>query len=234
MLLKCYYNTKLMSNLRSVNSSTPSWNVLELSSHPMATNLLDLNYQLFLKKNTPTRNLGRPMHSHWHVWFLQDHITSWCKLQIEQPLPAIPKTSGCQIINISLTSKKNFSLIYFWPDPITTDAICENYLVQINHEYSPLASQIQQRLHAAGNSRSKRWTMLLWDTNTWHPVPNHFLPILLHQKELLQILNADRCAWHNLLKNWDMNAERPAWHNVLKNWDSCPPHFNIGDLVIVR
>jgi len=47
VLLKCYYNTKLMSNLRSVNSSNPSWNVLELSSHPMATNLLDLNYQLF-------------------------------------------------------------------------------------------------------------------------------------------------------------------------------------------
>ena len=44
------------------------------------------------------------------------------------------------------------------------------------------------------------------------------LPFLQRQQQLLEFLNDDRRSWHNSLKNKDRH----------------PPHFNIGDLVIVR
>ena len=78
--------------------------------------------------------------------------------------------------------KRNFSCVYFWPDPITTDAYMWKLTGSNTTGCIPLANQIQQRLSTGGETRSTRWKMLF--VHHMYNIQSRTIPSLLHCRGL--------------------------------------------------
>jgi len=143
----------------------------------MATNLLDLNYQFFFKKIILPPETWADLCiliGMFDFFKIILHPGAYFRLNnpsqlFQRLLAATLSTFPWQAKRTSLWSTSGQIQSQQTPYVKTDWAKC-------NRKQS--SCKIQQRLNAGGETRSTSWTLLLWDTNTWHPVPNHFIPLM--------------------------------------------------------